>query len=106
MNEDEKSDLARSLHKLILEAVPRATFLAKYGGVLYTVKPKEKEGQFCGVFIHGDHVTLEFSQGARLKDPAGILQGRGHSRRHTRFYSAEEVPEETVSRLLKQAAKK
>jgi len=106
MTNTEKDCLTELLHGLILRAVPKAETRSKYGGVLYTVKPDEKEGQFCGVFGYKGHVQLSFSRGATLDDPAGLLKGGGKLRRHISFTSPDELPEKQLIRLLKAAAKK
>jgi len=104
MTDDEKEALVRTLHELILRAVPRAETLSKYGGVLYTLKPDEKEGQFCGVFVLKAHVQLSFSNGAALDDPDGVLSGNGKYRRHLSFTTPDDVQARVMTRLLKQAA--
>jgi len=104
MNNDEKTALTAMLHKLILRAVPHAQTLSKYGGVLYTLKPDEKEGQFCGVFVLKAHVQRSFSNGATLDDPDGVLSGSGKYRRHLSFKTPDDVQPQVVTRLLKQAA--
>ena len=93
------------LDELILRAAPKAQTVPKYGGVLYTLKPDEKEGQFCGVFAYMNHVNLSFVNGTSLKDPAGVLQGTGKFRRHVNFKSPDEVNSKVLLALLKQSAK-
>jgi len=105
MTDNEKKALVKILHELILRAVPRAETKPKYGGVLYTLKPNEKEGQFCGVFTYKAHVQLAFSQGASLEDPEGVLEGNGKYRRHITIESIDEIPEKQLLRLLKFAAR-
>ena len=106
MNELEKADLARELHDLIRSAVPGCSFSAKYGGALYTMKPKEIDCHFCGVFVRDDHVQLEFGMGARLRDPKKLLVGKNKLRRHVNLYSSEDVNGDALVGLLKQAARK
>lgn len=93
------------LDELILQAAPKATTVPKYGGVLYTVKPDEKEGQFCGIFVYKNHVNLSFANGTSLKDPAGVLLGTGEYRRHINFKSPDEVDAKILLALLKQSFK-
>ena len=99
----EMGDLARTLHQLIVRSVPGVTYLSRYGGVLYTTRPREKQGHFCGVYILEDHVRLEFSNGAKLKDRTKMLLGRERARRHVLFYSHDDLPADEVVRLFKQA---
>lgn len=106
MNETELADLARRLHDLIRSAVPGCSYLAKYGGALYTMKPKEIDCHFCAVFVRDDHVQLEFGLGAKLRDPKNVMVGKHKLRRHINFYSPDEVNDETIRDLLIQAAGK
>ncbi len=107
MNEAKKQLIGHMLHELILHAAPEATTESKYGGVLYTVKPEEVEGQFCGVFAYKNHVQLSFANGTLLQDPAGVLLGGGKFRRHVNFASPDEVDamRTVLSTLLQQSAK-
>lgn len=105
MDDSEKTMIARMLHEIILSIAPKATPVSKYGGVLYTLKPKEKEGQFCGVFMYSNHVQLAISNQPILKDPKGVLQGSGKTRRHINFETADEVDAKILVALLQQAAK-
>ncbi len=105
MNDQEKEILIRELNATILKAVPKASVVGKYGGTLYTLKPDEKESQFCGLFPYKDHVQLAFSQGTLLKDPSSLLQGAGKFRRHINFLKMTDIDIPALNRLLKEAAK-
>ena len=105
MNETEKQIITKMLDDLIKKASPKSQTVEKYGGILYTVKPDEKEGQFCGVFAFKNHIQLSFANGTDLEDPKAILQGNGKFRRHVNFQSADEVNEKVLLALLKQASK-
>lgn len=97
--------LADELHELICQVVPKTSTVAKYGGMLYTLKPTEKEGQFCGVFIYKSHVQLAFSKGTLLDDPDNLLSGTGKLRRHINFKPSDDINRKSVSKLLNQASK-
>lgn len=97
--------IANELEAFILSVVPQATTVNKYGGVLFTVHPEEKEGQFCGVFIYKQHVQLAFSLGAQLDDPHKLLAGSGKYRRHTNFTTLEDLDYAALEKLLLQAMK-
>lgn len=105
MNDQEKADLISKLTEIVIKAVPKAHAVSKYGGTLYTLKPDDKEGQFCGLFSYADHVQLAFSQGAMLKDPDNLLQGKGKLRRHINFENAQEINKAALNRMLKEAVK-
>ena len=51
----ELDNLFKQLIDLVAAAVPDAQSSAKYGGIIFTLKPEEKEGQLCGVFPYQSH---------------------------------------------------
>ena len=106
MDELERADLARHFHDLIRATVPASTYLAKYGGALYTMKPKENDRHFCAVYVKDDHVHFVFELGSRLRDPEKVLVGKNKFRRHIDFYSADQVEDAVIVALLRQAARR
>jgi hypothetical protein len=40
---------------------------------------------FGGVFAYKDHVSVEFSHGAKINDTLGFLAGKGKGRRHIKL---------------------
>ncbi|TWU35621.1 hypothetical protein Q31b_50560 [Novipirellula aureliae] len=105
MTDAEKQNLIGLLDSLVKASLPKATKVAKYGGTLYTLKPDEREGQFCGVFPYKAHVQLSFAQGALLDDPDGLLEGGGKFRRHLTYKSLDDVDAKVVKRFCKAAIK-
>ena len=105
MTDTEKANLIELLDSLVMAAVPKATKVPKYGGTLYTLKPEEKEGQFCGVFPYKAHVQLSFAQGSSLDDPDGLLEGGGKFRRHMTYKSLDDVDAKFVKLFCKAAIK-
>ncbi|KEA52553.1 hypothetical protein DT73_10595 [Mangrovibacter sp. MFB070] len=96
--------IANSLEEFIQTCVPDSTKVSKYGGALFTLKPEEKEGQFCGVFIYSAHVQLSFSNGPQLKDERRVLSGSGKSRRHINFKDIDTIDYDYLKDLICQAA--
>jgi len=97
--------LADEIESLISDIVPKSETVQKYGGTLFTLKPNEKEGQFCGVFIHTAHVQISFSKGAELKDPKKLLSGSGKLRRHVNVSDKNDINLTELRKLIKQASK-
>lgn len=97
--------LADEVELIIQNTIPESTRVQKYGGTLFTLKPNEKEGQFCGVFIYTNHVQISFSKGAQLQDKKKILSGSGKLRRHMNFASIDEIDLDATADLLVQASK-
>ncbi len=105
MNDTKKKVISKMLDDLIRTAAPKSQTVEKYGGVLYTLKPDEKEGQFCGIFSYKTHVQLSFAKGTELKDPKNLLLGSGKFRRHINFQSPDDIEASAVLGLLKQSAR-
>jgi len=97
--------LADELEAFIRSVIPKATTVSKYGGKLFTLKPEEKEGQFCGVFIYKAHVQISFSKGAHISDENKLLLGSGKLRRHINFRSIDDVSDNDLRKLLERASR-
>lgn len=100
----EQEAIIEQLQKIIRSTVPEAASLPKYGGKLFTLKPDEKEGQFCGIFAHKNHVKISFAHGFALADPKKVLLGTGRFRRHINFSNAAEIEPVVLTELLSAAA--
>ena len=62
--------------------------------------PKSRVG---GIYSYKDHVSLEFSNGARLDDRNGVLEGSGKLRRHVKLYNKDDIEKKACRSLLGQA---
>ena len=78
--------IAQRLRTIALASSPATQEEVKYGGILFG-----GSASFCGVFVYGAHVTLEFGNGAELPDPGGELLGNGKGRRHLKFTTEDEA---------------
>ncbi len=96
--------LVNEIEAFIERVLPESKRVSKYGGTLFTLKPEEKEGQFCGVFIYKQHVQLSFSKGVQLKDPKKLLEGSGTLRRHINLRSVGDIDFKYLETLLIQSS--
>ncbi len=85
-NDTQRYNLVQALRQVALEAGPAITEEIKYGGILFAAR----QG-FCGIFSYAGHVSLEFSDGAKLRDPHQALEGQGKLRRHLKFMSIADI---------------
>ncbi len=99
----EQDAIVERLDRIIREVVPKVDIVQKYGGTLYTLRPSEKEGQFCGIFPYKKHVQLAFSNGTALTDPKKVLRGTGKFRRHVNFSDIQEINPDTLAELIANA---
>jgi len=81
------------------------------------VEPKLKEsvkwGNGCWIGSRGPvayvysatgYVQFGFFNGSSLRDPGGLLEGKGKFVRHTKVHDASEIDERAFAALLKQAS--
>src|SRR5207249_3578171 len=57
------------------------------------------------VYSARDHVQFGFFRGATLRDPQGLLQGKGKFVRHIRVVKRTDIDEDAFEALLRQAAR-
>ncbi|EJE48901.1 hypothetical protein PMI14_06664 [Acidovorax sp. CF316] len=92
--------LVQALREAVLGLDASVTEEVKYGGLLFSAtKP------FCGIFSYTKHVSLEFSEGAALPDPHGVLEGAGKGRRHIKLIAVQDLTAKHVAQYLKPAFK-
>jgi hypothetical protein len=91
-------DVATALRRTVRAAAPDARESIKWGQPVY-----ESNGPFAALKAFPRWVTLTFWRGAALADPAGILAGEGERMKHARFASTDEVREDMIAALVRQA---
>ena len=72
----------------------------KYGGILFAAPVP-----FCGIFVYKQHVSVEFSHGAKIVDPHGLLEGKGKGRRHVKLHTLEDLEKKYLTDYLRLAQK-
>lgn len=83
------------VRRLIREQFPDATEEVKYGGILFC-----SSVQFSGVFAYQQHVSVEFSHGAKIKDTIGLLEGKGKGRRHLKLHTVDDIQSKHLAEYL------
>jgi hypothetical protein len=79
-------ELAQAIRKAVLGLSPQVTESVKYGGIMFAAPIA-----FCGVFVYGEHVSIEFGKGCDLDDAAGRLEGAGKFRRHIKVRAGADL---------------
>ena len=93
--------IIRALRKFVERESPKLQESVKWGNGCW-VKGK---APVAYVYSAPDHVQFGFFAGARLKDPKGLLQGKGRFVRHIRLQKPSEIDDAAFRALLKQAAR-
>lgn len=91
-------DVVEAVRATVRAVAPDATEKMMYGGILFSA-PR----QFCGVFAYSAHVSVEFGQGAEMKDTHGMLEGSGRFRRHIKLQNTNEISSKQLKDYIAQA---
>src|SRR5688572_2305868 len=88
----------KKLSAFVESRAPKLTPAVKWGGVCWI-------GKGVVVYAHPleDSVSFGFFKGARLKDPKGVLEGKGKFVRSINVKPPGTFPEREMAGLLKQA---
>lgn len=71
--------------------------------LLYSSTERVIADCICSIGVFVRHVTLAFHQGKDLKDPAGILEGKGKAMRHTKLKTLAELDRPEIRSYLREA---
>ena len=93
--------LIRALRKFVKRAAPQLQESVKWGNGCWL----KGEVPVSYVYSAPDHVQFGFFRGASLKDPKGLLRGKGQYVRHVRVTRPSEFDVKAVRALLRQAAR-
>jgi len=92
-----------AVKKIVDQIAPNIRYVPKYGGEVFCPDPDDDKIFVGGIFVNKAHISLEFSEGVSLEDPAGHLEGTGKHRRHLKIRTVEDVDIKDTKALLKQA---
>lgn len=91
--------LIDKLQALLHSIAPQLVTIVKWGQGCWTADGKPV------VYIHAepDHVQLGFYAGSTLKDPRRLLSGKGKYVRFVKIATEEDIDEDALKQLVKQA---
>lgn len=93
-------EIANSVRTKILQLEDTVDEEVKYGGILFAAPVP-----FCGIFVYKQHVSVEFSEGAKIVDSHGLLEGKGKGRRHLKLHTLEDIENKHLTDYLRLAQK-
>lgn len=97
---EERHAVVEAVRALVKKSFTPFAEEVKYGGILFA-----SEIPFCGVFAYKEHVSVEFSHGARIDDTLGLLEGSGKGRRHLKLTSLDDIKSKKLAQYLPLALK-
>jgi hypothetical protein len=92
--------IIHSLRKFVKRVEPELQEAVKWGNGCWI------GGNGPVAYVHSDtgHVQFGFFYGSSLKDPQGLLEGKGRYVRHAKISDPSKIDERAFAALLKQAA--
>ena len=95
--------LTGEIDSIIEEICPGAGRRSMYGGIVFELEAGNSKTLVCGHFVYKNHVSLEFSKGNELRDPNGVLEGKGKYRRHIKLTRQSDIDQKFVRSMIEQA---
>ena len=93
--------IIRGLRRLVKRVEPGLSESVKWGNGCWI----GSKGPVAYVYSTPDYVQFGFFRGSSLKDPKGLLEGKGKYVRHTKVRATSEIDKKAFAALLKQAAR-
>jgi hypothetical protein len=90
-----------ALRDFVKRVAPRLTEAVKWGNGCWL----GQKGPVAYVYSDTGYVQFGFFRGSSLKDPRGLLQGKGQYVRHIKVRDPSDIDERAFAALLKQAAR-
>ena len=90
-----------ALRRFVKRVEPKLTEAVKWGNGCWI----GSNGPVAYVYSATEYVQFGFFYGSFLKDPRGLLEGKGKYVRHTKVRDASEIDEQSFAALLKQASR-
>ena len=92
--------IIRGLRRFVRRVEPELSEAVKWGNGCWV----GRHGPVAYVYSAPEHVQFGFFRGSSLKDPRGLLEGKGRYVRHTKVRAPSGIDEPSFAALLKQAA--
>jgi hypothetical protein len=93
--------IIRALRRFVKRIEPGLTEAVKWGNGCWV----GSNGPVAHVYSATDYVQFGFFNGSSLKDPRGLLDGKGKCVRHTKVRDPSGIDEQALAALLRQAAR-
>jgi hypothetical protein len=93
--------IIRALRRFVSRTAPGLTEAVKWGNGCWV----GENGPVAYVYSDRDYVQFGFFHGSALKDPKGLLEGKGQYVRHIKVRDRSAIDERAFAALLRQAAR-
>ena len=97
----ENQQIIRALRKFVKRIEPKLSEAVKWGNGCWI----GSSGPVAYVYSDTGHVQFGFFSGSSLRDPKGMLEGKGQYVRHIKVRNRSEIDERAFAALLRQAVR-
>lgn len=94
----EQFNILQKLRGMVFKIYPKIDERMIYGGIMFSL-----EDDFGGIFVRKNHISFEFGNGFKMKDPKNLLEGTGKFRRHLKIKALSDIQDKNVDYFVKQA---
>lgn len=91
--------IIRALRRFVKRVAPGLGEAVKWGNGCWV----GRNGPVAYVYSDTGHVQFGFFNGSSLKDPRGLLEGKGRYVRHIKVHDRSKIDERTFAAFLRQA---
>jgi hypothetical protein len=91
--------LVRAVDALIRKAAPDLIPSLKWGNLTY-----HHTKNVCAIVAHQQYLNIQVWLGAKIRDPAGLLVGRGKRMRHVKVTVGQPFNRRAVAAIIRAAA--
>ena len=103
LNPDFQALLTDWMIATVARHAPKAGHRPMYGGLVFERALGVPKTCICGIYAYSAHISIEFTQGAALADPMGVLEGSGKLRRHIKLRSMGDILAKDVEGYIARA---
>jgi hypothetical protein len=97
----ENQEIIRALRKFVKRIEPKLSEAVKWGNGCWI----GNSGPVAYVYSDTGHVQFGFFSGSSLRDPKGMLEGKGQYVRHIKVRNRSAIDERAFAALLRQAVR-
>lgn len=93
--------IIRALRRFVKRIEPKLSEAVKWGNGCWI----GRKGPVAYVYSDAEYVQFGFFNGSSLKDPKGLLEGKGQYVRHIKVHNRSAIDEQAFAALLRQTAR-
>jgi hypothetical protein len=103
LSSDFQTLLTQWMMNTVARHAPDAGHRPLYGGLVFERELGVPKTCVCGIYAYSEHISVEFTHGAALADPMGVLEGAGKHRRHIKLRSMGDILAKDVEGYIARA---